>query len=43
MSSESVCEVARSWVDVGSFTRVYDYFYEFYSVSPEYFLFTPYQ
>jgi len=23
MSSESVCQVARSWVDVGSFTRVY--------------------
>jgi hypothetical protein len=38
MSSESVCQVARSWVDVGSFyaclsCKVYD----FYSVIPEYF------
>jgi hypothetical protein len=37
MSSESVCQVARSWVDVGSFhTRLVVRFVIFYSVSPEY-------
>jgi hypothetical protein len=37
MSSESVCQVARGWVDVGSFhTRLVDEVYAFYSVSPEY-------
>jgi hypothetical protein len=41
MSSESVCQVARSWVDVGSFhTRFGREVYEFYSVSPEYFGYT---
>jgi hypothetical protein len=38
MSSESVCQVARSWVDVGSFhTRLVVRFMNFYGVSPEYF------
>jgi hypothetical protein len=46
MSSESVCQVARSWVEVGSFqTRlvvkfiIYD-FMIFYSVSLEYYGYT---
>jgi hypothetical protein len=38
MSSESVCKVARSWVDVDSFpTRLVVRFMNFYSDSPEYF------
>jgi hypothetical protein len=38
MSSESVCQVARSWVDVGSFhSRFSGEVYGFDSVSPEYF------
>jgi hypothetical protein len=38
MSSESVCHVTRSWVDLGSFhTRLLVWFMIFYSVSPEYF------
>jgi hypothetical protein len=41
MSSESVCQAARSWVDVGSFhTRLVAGFMKFYSVSPEYFGYT---
>jgi hypothetical protein len=41
MSSESVCQVVRSWVVMGSLhmclvVRLYD----FYSVSPEYFGYT---
>jgi hypothetical protein len=36
MYSESVCQVARSWVEVGSFhTR--GEVYDFYSISLEYF------
>jgi len=35
MSSESVCQVARRWVDVGRFTCIYLEFNDFYSVSPE--------
>jgi hypothetical protein len=42
MSSESVWQVALNWVDVGSFnTRLVVRFYDFYSVSPEYFGYTP--
>jgi hypothetical protein len=37
MSSESLCQVAPSWVDVGAFSREV---YGFYSVSPEYFAYT---
>jgi hypothetical protein len=38
VSSESVCQVARSWVDVGSFSHTFTgEVYDFYSVSPEYF------
>jgi hypothetical protein len=41
MSGESVCHVARSWVEVGGFhTRLCGEAYGFYSVSPEYFGFT---
>jgi hypothetical protein len=41
MSSESVCKVARSWVDVENFhTRLFIIFMIFYSVSPEYFGYT---
>jgi hypothetical protein len=35
MSNESVCQVARSWVDVGSFTAFSGEVYDFYNVSPE--------
>jgi hypothetical protein len=38
MSSESVCRVARSWVDEGSFSHFFSgEVYEFYCFSPEYF------
>jgi hypothetical protein len=37
MSSESVCQVARSWVDVGSFYAFSGEVSDFYSVSPKYF------
>jgi hypothetical protein len=38
MASESVCQVARTWVEVGNFTHAFSgEGYEFYSVSPEYF------
>jgi hypothetical protein len=38
MPSESVCQVERSWVDVGSFhTRFSGEVYELHSVGPEYF------
>jgi hypothetical protein len=41
MSSESVCQVARSWVDVGSFNmRLVVRIMNFNSVSPEYFGYT---
>jgi hypothetical protein len=41
MSSESVCQVARSWVDVGSFyTRLVMRYMKFYSARPEYFGYT---
>jgi hypothetical protein len=41
MVSESVCRVARSWVDVGSFhTRLVVKFYDIHSVSLEYFGYT---
>jgi hypothetical protein len=41
MSSETVCHVARSWVDVSSFSRTFSgEVYDFYSVSPEYFVHT---
>jgi hypothetical protein len=41
MSSESMCQVARSWADVDSFpTRLVVRFYDFYSVSQEYFGYT---
>jgi hypothetical protein len=37
MSNESVCQVSRSWLEVGSFhTRFVVRFMIFYSVSPEY-------
>jgi hypothetical protein len=39
--SESVCQVSRNWVDVGSFhKRLFFIFMIFYSVSPEYFGYT---
>jgi hypothetical protein len=41
MPSESVCQVERSWVDVGSFHKRFSgEVYKLYSVSPEYFGFT---
>jgi hypothetical protein len=41
MYSESVCLVARSWVDVGRFSYAFSGEVNFYSVSPEYFGLTP--
>jgi hypothetical protein len=35
--SKSVCHVARSWMDVGSFHTFSGEVYDFCSVSPEYF------
>jgi hypothetical protein len=40
MSSESVCQVSRGWVDVGSFRTFSDEVYEFYNVSTEYYGYT---
>jgi hypothetical protein len=41
MSSDSVCQVALSWVDVGSFhTRLFGVVYVTCGVSPEYFAYT---
>jgi hypothetical protein len=41
ISNESVCQVTRSWVDVGCFhTRLLIIFMNCYSVSPEYFVYT---
>jgi hypothetical protein len=43
MSSEALCQVAHSWVDMGKFSHTFIYyFYDFYSVSPEYFGYTSY-
>jgi hypothetical protein len=40
MSNESVCQVPRSWVDVGTFHAFSGDVYDFYSVGPEYFGYT---
>jgi hypothetical protein len=41
MSSESVCQVARNWVERGQFSHAFSgQVYVFYSVSPEYFGYT---
>jgi hypothetical protein len=41
MSSESVCQVARSWVDMGNFhTCLVVRFMIFYGISPEYLRYT---
>jgi hypothetical protein len=37
MYIESVCRVARGWVDVGSIHMLSGGFYDFHTVSPEYF------
>jgi hypothetical protein len=40
MSSESVCQVARSWVNVGSFHTRLVVRYDFHSVIPQHFGYT---
>jgi hypothetical protein len=40
MSSESVCQVARSWVDMGSFHMRLVVRFMIYSISPGYFGYT---